>query len=275
MTQTTEQTQFVLATLENSHEDSGGRRHGDAAGRTSEWKVRTVYRRNNGWPQMDVFQLVAGFEQFCGSNLTSSLSRIEASLRGATLDGLQAKLAGFNASKGALAAAGELKRVAGQVNVVIHALGILLCLPHILEADETVQYVSLGAGNTGRQFDLETDRRVAEFKFIQWQGGPETIRQNSLFKDFYLLAEYSTPKLKCLYVLETERPLRFLNGGRALPSVLKDARLAESFRSQYGDRYRTVREYFQPRQSAVTIQDVSGWLSGLGSIDIDADAHAV
>jgi hypothetical protein len=225
-------------------------------------------------PQIDLLQAIEAFQQFCGPSLTSTLSSIEASLRGATPDGLQAKLTGFRASDDALAAAGELKRVAGQVNVVIHALGILLCLPHILEADETVQYVSLGAGNTGRQFDLETDRRVAEFKFIQWQGGPESIRQNSLFKDFYQLAEYSTPKLKCLYVLETDRPLRFLNGGRALSSVLKDARLAESFRSQFGDRYRTVREYFLPRQSAVTIQDVSGWLSGLGFMDTDADAPA-
>jgi hypothetical protein len=43
---------------------------------------------------------------------------------------------------------------------------------------------------TGRSFDLETSYRVAvaEFKFIRWQGGPESIRQNQLFKDFYLLA---------------------------------------------------------------------------------------
>lgn len=84
-----------------------------------------------------------------------------------------------------------------KVNVVIHALGILLCLPHILEADGTVQYVSLGAGNTGRQFDLETDRRVAEFKFIQWQGGPESIRQNSLFKLIALRATVYGDAKKC------------------------------------------------------------------------------
>jgi hypothetical protein len=43
---------------------------------------------------------------------------------------------------------------------------------------------------TGRSFDLETSYRVAvaELKFIRWQGGPESIRQNQLFKDFYLLA---------------------------------------------------------------------------------------
>ncbi|WP_283814259.1 hypothetical protein [Bradyrhizobium aeschynomenes] len=44
----------------------------------------------------------------------------------------------------------------------------MLCLPHILEEGEIVDYVSLGAGNTGRPFDLETNRRIAEFKFIHW-----------------------------------------------------------------------------------------------------------
>jgi hypothetical protein len=56
-----------------------------------------------------------------------------------------------------LAAAAALKRLAGQINVSIHATGILLCLPHILEPGESVDYVSLGAGNTGREFDLETN----------------------------------------------------------------------------------------------------------------------
>ena len=53
-----------------------------------------------------------------------------------------------------------MKRLAGQINVTIHALGILMCLPHILEPDERVESVSLGAGNTGRDFDLETNVRV-------------------------------------------------------------------------------------------------------------------
>ena len=100
-----------------------------------------------------------------------------------------------------------IKRLAGEIHVVIHALGILLCLPHILKTGEIVESVSLGAGNTGKAFDLETNRRIAEFKFIRWQGGAEMIRQNALFKDFYLMAEHSTHKEKYLYVLGTEIPL--------------------------------------------------------------------
>src|SRR5262249_17298856 len=147
---------------------------------------------------------------------------------------LESALASFGASENALTSAGQLKRLVGQLNVVIHALGIMLCLPKILEAGEIIKSVSLGAGNTGRPFDLETDRRVAEFKFITWRGGAETIRQNSLFKDFYLLAEHDTLKKKYLYVLETSRPLKFLNGGRALDSVLsKNVTLHRQFQHKY------------------------------------------
>ncbi len=38
--------------------------------------------------------------------------------------------------------------------------------------------------------------------------GSKTIRQNSLFKDFYLLAEHETHKKKVMYLLETPRPLK-------------------------------------------------------------------
>lgn len=75
-----------------------------------------------------------------------------------------------------LGAAALIKHLAGQINVVIHALGILLCLPHILRPGEVIDYVSLGAGNTGRAFDLETNHRIAEFKFIRWQVWQESIR---------------------------------------------------------------------------------------------------
>jgi hypothetical protein len=207
---------------------------------------------------------LAAFQHFCGSDLTATLARIESSIRGVSAEGLPDALSTFGASNDTLAGAGHFKRLIGQLNVVIHALGILLCLPHILEVGETIESVSLGAGNTGRPFDLETNFRVAEFKFIRWQGGAETIRQNSLFKDFYLLAEHDTPKKKYLYVLETHRPLKFLNGGRALDSVFsKNVTLYRQFHGKYGETYRTVRDFYQPRQTLILIKDVSPWLSGL------------
>jgi hypothetical protein len=130
--------------------------------------------------------------------------------------------------------------------------------------DETVEYVSLGAGNTGREFDLETNRRIAEFKFIHWRGGAESIRQNQLFKDFYLLAESTSRKRKYLYVLGTHTPLRFLNGGRKLDSVLsRNVKLLNDLQTQHGTKYKKVCEYYLAHRHLVVIEDVSPWLPEL------------
>ena len=151
-------------------------------------------------------------------------------------------------------------------------MGILLCLPRLLESGEVVEYVSLGAGNTGRAFDLETNKRIAEFKFIRWQGGPEAIRQNALFKDFYLMAEYAGAKRKYLYVLGTEHPLKFFNGSRALSSILsRNVKLKGEFVAKFADQYPTVRDYYVPRKHAVIIQDVSEWVPNLVAAGIEPD----
>lgn len=213
---------------------------------------------------MQLETAIGAFRQFCGGDLTATLARIESALQGASASHVDAALSSFGVSEDTLASAGQLKQLVGQLNVVIHAVGILLCLPRILEAGEAIESVSLGAGNTGRLFDLETDRRVAEFKFIAWQGGAETIRQNGIFKDFYLLAEYETGKKKYLYVLGTHHPLKFLNGGRALDSVLsKNVPLHRQFKAKYEGRYRVVREYYHFRKSDILVEDVSPLLSGL------------
>lgn len=212
---------------------------------------------------MDIAAAAAALQKFSGTNLTNALSRMEGSLRGATKATSLAALSASGDEKHALAAAASLKRVAAQVNTAIHALGIILCLPHILEEGEAVEYVSLGAGNTGRVFDLETNLRVAEFKFIHWQGSAETIRQNSIFKDFFLLANYPTSKRKYLYVLGTTHPLKFFHAGRAIASVLsKNEAVRDQFRSRFGDRYKKVHEYFTHKH-VVTIEDVSRWLPEL------------
>lgn len=119
-----------------------------------------------------------------------------------------------------LQAALGVKRMAGQINVIVHAVGILVSLPYVLEPGERIESLSLGAGNTGRLHDLETHRQIAEFKFIEWRGGPESIRQNSLFVDLFNLVSANTSKRRVLYVIGKETPLRFLRNRRALSSVL-------------------------------------------------------
>jgi len=211
-------------------------------------------------------------QSFGGPDLTQTLARIEASLQGASQDNYATVLSTSGAKAEVLSAAALLKRLAGQVNVVIHALGILLCLPRILQPGEIIEYVSLGAGNTGREFDLETNRRIAEFKFIHWQGGPESIRQNALFKDFYELVECPTDKQRFLYVLGTEHADKFFNGGRALSSVLsRNVKLAKEFTDRYGEKYRKVRDYYVPRKDEVLIQDVSPYVPELVAAAVEAE----
>lgn len=213
---------------------------------------------------MNLTDAVASLERYMGTSLTGQLSTVESNLKGVLASDCSGPIEAFGANAQTLAAAGQIKRIAGQINVVVHALGILLCLPHILEPSERIEYVSLGAGNTGRAFDLETDLRVAEFKFINWRGGPESIRQNQLFKDFYLMAEHASEKRKYLYVLGTEHPLKFFNGRRALKSVLsKDDRVRTLFRTQFGESLQVVRDYFNIRNGMVEIVDVSRFLGPL------------
>jgi hypothetical protein len=217
---------------------------------------------------MELSEAANLLSMFAGPDLTRTLAKIEASLKGQTTTTCPDAIVGCGAKNDVMAAAALMKRVAGQINVVVHALGILLCLPHILKADEVVEYVSLGAGNTGRAFDLETNQRVAEFKFIRWLGGPEAIRQNALFKDFYLLAEHPSVKSKYLYILGIEHPLKFFNSRRSIASVLsRHVDLKEQFRLKFGDQYRTVSDYFRPRKNLVAIEDVSLWLPDLVGAD--------
>jgi hypothetical protein len=149
-----------------------------------------------------------------------------------------------------------LKELAGQINVVIHVVGILVSLPHVLAQGETIESLSLGAGNTGRHHDLETDRQIAEFKFIAWRGGAEAIRQNGLFVDIFNLASARGDKRRVMYVVDQEHPMRFLRHNRAISSVLsKNRAVEERFHRAHGARFATVSEYWSTIADRVEIVD--------------------
>ena len=201
---------------------------------------------------------------FNTQNLTRRIAHIENLADGITLETCQEFLADLSASHDAILAAKQLKVLAGQINVSIHALGILRCLPHILDSGEVVESMSLGAGNTGKSFDLETSKRVAEFKFINWKGSAEAIRQNGIFKDFYGLAEAETVKSKHLYLLGVEHAMKFFKGGRSLKSVLsKNRKIADDFDLKYGRNIRIVRDYFDLKSQDVSVEDVSHYVPEL------------
>lgn len=169
-------------------------------------------------------------------------------------------------------AAVTIKHAVGQIDAVIHGIGIMLLLPRILEPGEIIHYASLGAGNTGKSFDLEPDRRVAEFKFAQWRGGSETTRQNEFFKDFFNLAECNKNKTRYLYVLDTTHPMKFLNGGRSILAgnsgvVSKNQSLRDAFVDKYGaNRFIKVREYYEHQKNSVELIDITSIVPDLALV---------
>lgn len=219
-------------------------------------------------PQDRLTVAVAALRQLEGDQgLTYRITAIEHALRGVDRTAVEQALVAEGIGDATLTGALEIKRLAGQVNVAIHAVGILTALPRLLEEGEIVEELSLGAGNTGRNFDLVTDRRIAEFKFIQWRGGPEAIRQNSLFVDLINLAEADTPKLRMLYVTDLVHPLRFLQGRRAIESVLsKNAAVARRFAQLHGDRYLVVQDYWEDVKHRVDLIDVTELVPALSTL---------
>lgn len=207
---------------------------------------------------MSIDQAIQAIANFQGDSLTKSLSGIERDIVGLCLDDVPNFCGAKKIDDAFLVSALSIKKIAGQINVIIHAAGILRSLQGILEPGERIKSVSLGAGNTGRKFDLETNFRVAEYKFIDWQGGPETIRQNGIFKDVFELAEHETAKKKFLYVVGTEFPLKFFRSGRALASVMsRQPSILTRITEKYGTSVKRVCDYYDLKKHEVSICDVS------------------
>lgn len=210
---------------------------------------------------VEIFQSLNGY---IGPDLKNKIRHAEGAVASIESSEINEVLTSLQVTSESLSNAGAYKMALGQINTTIHALGILKCLPQVLEEGERIEYVSLGAGNTGREWDLETNLRVAEFKFINWKGGSESVRENSIFKDFVSLDLSDSPKKKCLYSLGVSHVLKFMNGQRAISSVVSgNARLAQNFKTRYADQFSTVREYYSERSAQIEIIDISDWVPEL------------
>jgi hypothetical protein len=206
----------------------------------------------------EIEEALAAVQAFsAGAALTARIAYLETHLQGKTRDKATALLTADRIDETALSGALTIKQLSAQIDVVIHALGILTSLPYILESGEVIESLSLGAGNTGRHHDLETDRQIAEFKFIQWRGGSEAIRQNNVFIDIFNLASASTTKRRVLYLLDKHHALRFLGNRRAIASVLsKNASVHDRFHAAHPDTFVTVRDYWATVEHLVEIVDL-------------------
>jgi len=155
-----------------------------------------------------------------------------------------------------------IKNLSAQIDVAIHAYGILLALPQILDFDEKIEYLSLGAGSTGKRFDVSTSKRIAEFKFSKWSESHNTLRQNNLFKDFLELALNidNNGKKKYLYCYNAATIIKFLSSSkRNLESVIYRKSVSEKYK-EYRQRYKTVKDFYSDFKSEVEIVDLEDLL---------------
>lgn len=152
-------------------------------------------------------KLIADFK---GDNLKTKLNDLKVDLIGKK--GTQIKIQ-TNLFEAALI----VKKVSAQIDEIVHAIGIINCLPKILTANETVVSLSLAAGADGDGIDLVTNKRIAEFKFAKWQDGKAAngMRKRQVFADCINLYLSNTTKTKELYVYDAERILEYFNSKKA------------------------------------------------------------
>lgn len=191
-------------------------------------------------------------ERFRGPSLAETIANIEARLAGVANIGVAAVNAAMHLDKSLIASAAQVKRASAQIDVIIHTIGIMHSLPYLLDEGELVETTSLGAGNAGSDFDLVTNRRIAEFKFIYWQGGSESIRKKTFFQDYFKLIRDRSQRTKYFYLLNTDIPLRFLKGKSKVLGILdRNQQLANDFQQMYGHAFQTVGEYYTAHKNDV------------------------
>ena len=105
----------------------------------------------------DLIKATKKIHSFQHDNLTNHLANLEVEFEGVNQSSVQVLCSSQGIDDTLFSSAIILKNAVGQINVIIHAVGILLLLPNILKKGEIIESLSLGAGNTGKQFDLETN----------------------------------------------------------------------------------------------------------------------
>ncbi|GHV04212.1 hypothetical protein FACS1894211_16830 [Clostridia bacterium] len=156
----------------------------------------------------------------------------------------------------------SIKRESAQIDIKIHAYGIVLALQRILDESEQIESLSLGAGNKGKPFDLKTSKRVAEFKFAEWRESHGTIRQNAIFQNFLELAVHrdDNGRKKYIYCYGADRVKKFLSGSqRSLNSVLSRNSVNKKH-EEYRQRYETVKGFYEAYKNEVEIIELEDLL---------------
>jgi len=202
------------------------------------------------------------------SPLTAAIAELEQHLDGLERDQIEAVTEASGIDRDLLAAAITVRRNLGRISDLIHAAAIVLVLPFVMEDGEQISNrPSLAAGNDpSRPFDIETNRRVAEFKLSQWAGA-DAMRKRQTFKDLVHLAADTSGRQPELFVAG-EAPGRFLRSSRSTASWALDRSPAsrELFIERFGALSMTVADFTSGPAARVRITDLTSMLPEIANV---------
>ncbi|MDQ7808174.1 hypothetical protein Q5425_30945 [Amycolatopsis sp. A133] len=215
-------------------------------------------------PRSDLGSAVKSFidlhEFFDREDLSSRVVRLEALLEGADSETVGARVAPEGMTDDLIRGALLVRQHAGRINDLIHAAMIVRALPKILEPGERiVRRPSLASGNDrSRKFDLETDRRVAEFKAAEWKGR-DAMRKRTLVADLVGLVLERDHRRAELYVLG-RMPIDFLQRSSSTMEwalVRSSPHLRHAYEQRFGSAALTVSQFTAGPAAGVALRELN------------------
>jgi hypothetical protein len=203
-----------------------------------------------------------------GGRLTGIVADLEHQLVGTAAAQAEVAVRAAGIDPSLLEAALLVRRDLGRLNDLIHACAITLCLTHILEPGETIiRRPSLAAGNDpSRKYDLETDRRVAEFKLSRWTG-QDAGRKRGVFQNLVHLAAADGDRRAELYIVG-QAPIRFLRTSSAAASWGLDKSMPTRalFEQRFGALTTPIGEFTGGAAAHVHLLDLADLLPEVAAI---------
>ena len=130
-----------------------------------------------------------------------------------------------------------------------------------LNKDEKIQYLSLGSGNHKERFDMETNLRIAEFKFGKWnEKSANGIRRRGYFGNYVSLLVANDTRNKYFVVEDKNAFIKFMSGKATWKNVLSKnpsgfKRLEKFIIENKKEKLVTVGEIYREFEEWVTIID--------------------
>ncbi|MFA7380148.1 MAG: hypothetical protein WC150_06785 [Bacteroidia bacterium] len=155
----------------------------------------------------------------------------------------------------------EIKKMSAQIDEIVHATGIIQCLPKILKKGEKVIDLSLASSGG---IDLLTDKRVAEFKFSRWQkNSANGSRARGVFADLVGLYAFQNTKLKKeIYVIDKNQIVHFFETSNSSwrEKLSKHKRVLKNFENSLTEKklseINTVSDVYKLIQLNVKVYDI-------------------